>query len=94
MEQEPRVLTLLPNEAELVRRAATDAAAFTLVYEQYFPWVYNYVRNRVIDPDLTDELVSQIFERLVRKLSVYRPERGILRLAHGLQQEPRLIGSC
>lgn len=35
------------NEAELIERAKIDDAAFSILYETYFPKIYGYVMKRV-----------------------------------------------
>ena len=64
------------NESGLVARAQTEIEAFTPIYQFYFPRVYNYVRYRVRDPQLTDDLTAQIFERVLLKLPGYQPQKA------------------
>lgn len=71
-----RNLTVLKNEKEIVCNASCDPNAFVALYEYYFPKIYNYVRYRVTNPDTTDDLTSEIFERTLEKLDSYRPEKG------------------
>jgi RNA polymerase sigma-70 factor, ECF subfamily len=67
---------LLANEAELAARAALEPSAFAAIYDHYFPKVYNYVRYRVQDTDITDEITSQIFERMLISIGTYRPQKA------------------
>ena len=69
-------LKLMANETDLAARAADEAAAFAAIYDHYFPRVYNYVRYRVRDLDLTDELTSLIFERALTRISTFQPEKA------------------
>ena len=64
------------NEPVLAARALTEPEAFALLYDAYFPRIYNYIRFRVQDPHLTDDLTSQVFERLLKKISYFQPGRG------------------
>lgn len=66
----------LQNEKEIVCNASCDPNAFVVLYEYYFPKIYNYVRYRVANPDTADDLTSEIFERVLKKLDSYSPEKG------------------
>lgn len=66
----------LPNEPELVARAATEKDALAAVYDHYLPRLYKYMRYRVGDINEAEELTSQVFERVLTKIGSYRPERG------------------
>jgi RNA polymerase sigma-70 factor (ECF subfamily) len=63
-------------ERALVARARDDRAAFGAVYDRYFDRVYAYVRYRVGDPSVADDLTAATFERALASLDDYRPERG------------------
>ncbi|MEG6523047.1 RNA polymerase sigma factor [Desulfotomaculum sp. 1211_IL3151] len=67
---------MLTNEANLVSRAAQDTSAFVELYDFYFPRIYNYIRFRVGDPDVADDLTSQVFERVVHRLKDYQENLG------------------
>ena len=67
---------ILANEPALVSRALVEPAAFTAIYDHYFPRVYNYVRFRVGDAATADDLTALVFERLLIHLGRYRPERS------------------
>lgn len=69
-------LKLLANETDLAARAAEESAAFAAIYDHYFPRVYNYVRYRVRDLDMTDELTSLIFVRALTRVSTFQPEKA------------------
>ncbi len=69
-------IAVLPNERALVARARVEPAAFTALYNHYFPRVYNYIRYRVRDAESADDLTAQVFERELAKLDSYRPERA------------------
>lgn len=60
----------------LAGRAVTDAAAFTELYEHFFPRVYRHLMSKTRDEALADELASDTFLRMYRYLSAYDPERG------------------
>jgi len=69
-------IEILPGEAELVARAATDQDAFAALYDFFLPRIYKYMRYRVGDINEAEELTSQVFERVLGRIGSYRPERG------------------
>lgn len=71
-----RILTMLPNELSLIARAKAEPAAFAAIYDHYFSRVYNYIRYRVKDPDITDDLTANVFEIILAKIDRYHPDRG------------------
>lgn len=64
----------MTNESAMLSRAAIEPSAFAAMYDHYFPRVYNYVRYRVQDVDIADEITSQVFERTLSKIGSYRPK--------------------
>jgi RNA polymerase sigma factor (sigma-70 family) len=64
------------NEPALVTRALDEPGAFAMLYDHYFPLVHKYVLYRVRDAQTTDDLVSQIFERVLNDLSKYRADHA------------------
>jgi len=66
----------VPNELVKVQTAREQRAAFAQLYDHYFPKVYSYLLYRIQDPQVADDLTSQIFERALTRLDQYRPERG------------------
>ncbi|OGO05215.1 MAG: hypothetical protein A2Y73_03910 [Chloroflexi bacterium RBG_13_56_8] len=67
---------VLPNEPALVAQAAEEPAAFAALYDHYFGRVYNYVRYRVQGAQATDDIVAQVFERALGRITSYQPERA------------------
>lgn len=63
-------------EKSLSQRLKTDPGAFVQLYDLYFGRVFNYIRFRIDDPDICDDLVSEVFERAFTGLHTYRQERG------------------
>jgi RNA polymerase sigma-70 factor (ECF subfamily) len=56
-------------------RAAIEAR-FTQLYRELFPALYGYLRFRVGDPQVAEDLTAQVFERaLPRFMAVRPPER-------------------
>lgn len=66
----------LPNELALVAQARVDSVAFATLYDHYFSRVYNYIRYRLQDPDLTDDLTAQVFERVLLHIEGYRQDKA------------------
>jgi RNA polymerase sigma-70 factor (ECF subfamily) len=64
------------EEAALAVRAARERIAFVMLYDRYFPRVYNYLRARTGDPHLADDLTAQTFENVLRNIASYRPEKA------------------
>lgn len=64
------------DEPALAARAAIEPEVFGAIYDVYFPRVYNYIRYRVRDGDLSDDLTAQVFEKALRSISSYDPQRG------------------
>jgi RNA polymerase sigma-70 factor, ECF subfamily len=58
----------LANEFELAARAATDAEAFSVLYDFYFPRVWSYVIRRVSHRQTAEDLTSQVFLKVVEAL--------------------------
>lgn len=69
-----RKLVFKEKEKELAVYAINDTQAFSKLYEKYFPRVYNYVFARVGDSNVADDITSEIFEKVVSKISTYKPE--------------------
>ena len=68
--------TIMPNEGALAARAATEPDAFAAIYDHHFPRVYNYVRYRVGDAQVADDLSARIFERALVNIESYRSARA------------------
>jgi RNA polymerase sigma factor (sigma-70 family) len=63
-------------DLEVEDGAGTEPAALAAVYDFYFPRVYMYVRYRVEDPSVADDLTSRTFEQVTKKLDTYSPKRA------------------
>jgi RNA polymerase sigma factor (sigma-70 family) len=64
------------EEAALAKRAASDRYSFAMLYDRYFPRVYNYMRFRCSDPQTADDLTSVVFEKALREIAHYQAERA------------------
>lgn len=69
---------LFEEESELAKKALYDHEAFAELYDCYFPRVYNFIFGRVMNRDVADDLISEVFERIFVKIGTYNPERGKL----------------
>ena len=60
----------------LARCVAGDRATFAVVFDGYFKRVFTYIRYRVDDDALADDLTAQTFERAMARIGNYDPTRG------------------
>jgi RNA polymerase sigma-70 factor (ECF subfamily) len=70
-------LAILPNELMHINLAKEEPSAFAVIYEHYFSRVYNYIRYRIKDPDITDDLREDTFEAILANIKSYQPEKGL-----------------
>ncbi len=64
------------DEAALVIKASTDPTALAALYDVYFPRVHKYILYRVQDIQLTDDLVSQTFEKMLTGIGRFHPQQA------------------
>ncbi len=61
--------------ADLAKKASHDEQAFEQLYNIFFPKIYQYIYHRVNSKEITEDLVSDIFLKVVRNLpSLKNPE--------------------
>ncbi len=60
----------------LAIRARSDPEAFGLLYDRCFSRVFNYIRYRIDDERVVEDLTSMVFERLLQRMPDYSPEHG------------------
>ena len=60
----------------LAREAIEDEAAFSELYDHFFPRVYQHLMGKTKNEALADELVSETFIRMFQHLKVYDPAKG------------------
>ncbi|MEG0377386.1 MAG: sigma-70 family RNA polymerase sigma factor [Eubacterium sp.] len=46
------------------------------MYEEYYPKLYNYIYYRTLNRETTEDIVSEVFLKVMYRLRSYRPERG------------------
>lgn len=49
---------------------------FVRMYEEYFPKVYNYIFYRLLSKEQTEDLVSDVFLKVVSNLNNYNPDKA------------------
>ncbi|ORU00687.1 hypothetical protein D081_0669 [Anaerovibrio sp. JC8] len=54
---------------EIARRAVNDDVAFDELYEHFFPKIYNLIYARVKNSATADDIVSDVFEKMVEHLA-------------------------
>jgi RNA polymerase sigma-70 factor (ECF subfamily) len=64
------------DDQTLAAAAAETPGAFAVLYDRYFARVFNYVVYRIGDAQTADDIVSQVFERVLHNLRRYEPEKG------------------
>lgn len=47
---------------------------FSELYNEYYPKLYKYALYRVADPTIAEDLVSEVFEKLLLKYNTYNPK--------------------
>lgn len=62
------------QEQELVRRALDDPTAFQELYERYFKRIYGYVASRINNRPDAEDVVSEIFLRVIQNLAQLRSQ--------------------
>lgn len=61
---------------ELAVRARGDEAAFTELYQHFFPRVYNFIYARMKNVDDADDVVSATFMKVYESLDNYNPTKA------------------
>lgn len=59
------------DELQLVRDAQTNVESFEKLYDLYFPKVYGFVMGKIQNRDFTEDLVSEIFIKILEALPRY-----------------------
>jgi RNA polymerase sigma-70 factor, ECF subfamily len=67
---------LWTEEAQVVRAAQTNPAAFAPLYSRYRDRVYAYLRTRTRRPEDAADLTQQVFLQAIDALPRYRPGRA------------------
>jgi RNA polymerase sigma-70 factor (ECF subfamily) len=67
-----RTAAAYPGEVELVERARSDGEAFGQLYERYAPLIYRFVHNRMRDPEVAEDVTSEVFYKALRAIDRYQ----------------------
>jgi RNA polymerase sigma-70 factor (ECF subfamily) len=74
------------SDVELAVAAQRDPAAFVALYDRYFPRVNGYVRLRVRDGVICEDVTSQVFTTALEKIDTFRGRGSfsawLFRIAH------------
>ena len=62
----------MDQEREIIKRAKKNIQDFDLLYEKYFPKINNFVFHRIYDDSIKNEIVSNVFFKAMKKLSLFR----------------------
>ncbi len=62
--------------SKLAVTAIDDDAAFTEIYNHFFPRIYNFLLSRTKDSGVSDEIVSRTFYKMYQALSSYNPKKA------------------
>ncbi|HEB64607.1 MAG TPA: sigma-70 family RNA polymerase sigma factor [Chloroflexi bacterium] len=63
----------LSDETALIRRAQQgDRAALAALHDQYYRAIYTYFATRLDVPQVAEDLTSEVFVRMVQKISKFR----------------------
>lgn len=74
---ESTMLVVESTTKEQKSKTNIDAGAFKEIYETYYKRVYNYISYRINNHHDTEDLVSQVFERVIQKFGTYNPKRSV-----------------
>jgi RNA polymerase sigma-70 factor (ECF subfamily) len=62
----------LEQEKELVFKAKTDADAFGLLYDEYYPKVFGYVLRRIASVETTKDITSEVFLKALQSIKNFQ----------------------
>ncbi len=60
-----------PDSSLIERAKLGDSEAFTQIYEDSYSRIYSYIYYRVSNREIAEDLASEVFIRLVRKIDTY-----------------------
>ena len=71
MSAEPSESEICQQADELVVRAKSDRAAFSLLYERYYPAVAKYCVRRLFDRTVAEDVLSEVFLEIAEHLPTF-----------------------
>ena len=65
----------LPRDQEhaLIERAKSDPDAFGELYDHYFTQIYRFTYSRLRDPEVAEDVTSEVFFKALRAIGRYKP---------------------
>ena len=64
------------NKINNIAGETVQADIITELYNEYYSKIYKYTLFRVVDPDTTDDLVSEVFEKVLAKYYTFNPSQA------------------
>lgn len=65
----------MSSEADVIRRAqAGDDNSISTIYEKYYIGIFKFLYYRVGEVETAEDLTSEVFLRMIRSLSHFRPQ--------------------
>jgi RNA polymerase sigma-70 factor (ECF subfamily) len=75
------------DEYKLVKKVqAGDGEAFSELYEAHFEWVYKFLRVKVSDVHIAQELTQDVFMRAYESISQFRVDGSFSAWINGITQ--------
>ena len=74
-----KTMSTLNEHQEIIGLQKFDPQVITAVYDRYFPDVYRYVYYRLGDPQLTEDITSDVFVRLLEAVTAKHGPRSSLK---------------
>lgn len=65
----------IKSEKELIEKIKEDKKYFYQLYEKYLDKTYNFVYSKVQDKQLAEDLVSESWFKIIRKIDKFIPEK-------------------
>ncbi len=71
----------ISEELKLVENAKSNAQSFDTLYDLYFPKIYMYCYQRLLIKEITEDVVSEVFESAIKGIAKFDTTKGITFLA-------------
>ncbi len=71
-----KALTITAPDAFVPEQVNEQQELFTEIFDRYYQRIYNYMYYRLGNADDAEELSSQVFEQVLRKINSYLPQRA------------------
>lgn len=65
------------NKEKAETKCVIDKAEFEAIYNNYHKRVFNYISYRLNDHHMVEELVSEVFERVIKKYHTFDPSKSV-----------------